>query len=293
MSNQIVLRADASQIKTFIRCPQRWFYEYKMSIKPRGYKASKPLDKGTLLHALLDIYYNNWHIIGQTAAANLAIRKAKTVTQLTPEEIKFCQDRFIQYVGYWKFANQEFIPAAVEVGFSKIIHDSPLFLFILEGRIDLIVENDKEKIFVDHKSQSRVYDHYKFDPQFCSYALALGSSRGIINYIGTQDKVTENTFRRTPLFFSTQQIKIWEEELIDWFRQMAMMLMANKYQKRRTSCKEGTQECLYTTICEQPNNNLTQIMIKSHYEEVEPWQPWKIPEEEEKNGNKILKITHT
>lgn len=275
MPNQLILKIDSSQIKTFLVCPQKWYYEYFLSIARRDRKRVSYFDTGSYLHGMLDIYYKNWVRMGHFDAAQYSINIAKQSGSLTPEEVEFCQVRFSQYVTFWQ-AN-EFIPAIiggrpqVELGFSKVLYESPQYLFILEGRIDLITN---QGLFVDHKSQKRAYDHYKFDPQFISYAWAMNMKNGMINYIGTQDKLHEKSFRRMTLAFSSAQLKHWEERLKEIFFSMAGMIQTKKFNRNETECNY----CPYNTLCETIEPQILHQLINIQYEPVPRWVPWTFSE---------------
>ena len=56
MPEKFNLTLDASQIYEFQMCPLLWYYHYKENLRLIGL-ATNALDKGTLVHNLLDLYY--------------------------------------------------------------------------------------------------------------------------------------------------------------------------------------------------------------------------------------------
>lgn len=281
MTNRIVIIADASQVKTFLECHKRWYYEYVLKIQQKGLE-KQALDTGTVLHALVEVYYKHLKREGPILSRQLALATLKRNmprVSLTPDEIQFCKDRFLAYL-LWTQANHcEFIPVEVngkpqvEIGFSKILIETPQFLFIVEGKIDLIAQMGKERFVVDHKSQSRKYDHYEFDPQFRTYTWASNVRQGIVNYLGTQQKITEDTFRRLTFAHSTMQVQEWEERLKVIFYQMAGCIVANHFEKNEMSCVKFYR-CQYTNLCESINPQTRDQLIKFNYEEKPKWEPW-------------------
>src|SRR6267143_4227287 len=55
--NKFNLILDASQIYEYQTCPLKWYYNYKENLR-LGISDTTAMDKGTLIHNLLELYYN-------------------------------------------------------------------------------------------------------------------------------------------------------------------------------------------------------------------------------------------
>ena len=156
--SKFTLTLDASQIQLYQTCPLAWYYSYKENLDLAGISQKVAADKGTLVHDLLDIYYNlrardplgnklsqAQDAIGLFISKDITkelfpdgeIEKGKVVT--TTEELEFfiC-NRFILYVQRW--INDDFnvsinngIPG-VELGFSKLLYENSEVRFILDRK---------------------------------------------------------------------------------------------------------------------------------------------------------------
>ena len=192
--------------------------------------------------------------------------------------------RFGQYIFRWAATGNDFKPlvnkgkAAVEVGFSVILYEDSEYLFIIEGRLDLITEVNEVTFWVDHKSQERFATLYRFKPQFMTYALAT-KLPGIINYIGLQKELQNNSLRRTELItFPKWRLDAWETYLIsNVFIPLAKTLALNKgFQSNYESCGGSfdSYPCQFTEICECGSEEMKEQVKKFKYVEIERWKPW-------------------
>lgn len=209
------LTLDASQISTYLKCPLMWYYAYHERLQLSSLK-TEALDKGTLVHELLAIYYNLKD--SSPCARDEAIETFKAIHGDIYHELEFMCNRFALYTERWK--NSDFkvltnngIPG-VEIGFSKLLYENDAVRFIVEGRIDLLSTIQGIPCFVDHKTQSKVNYLYHYTPQFKTYAWATGYRYGIINYFGLQQKYEEGkTFRQDLVSFNEDMILDWEKRL--------------------------------------------------------------------------------
>lgn len=173
----------------------------------------------------------------------------------------------------------------VEVGFSHKLYEDESRLYILEGRIDLIgqIAPNCEEGWADHKFQSRERDLYLKSIQFRNYSLVLERSLGVVNYIRFAKKVEKGkTFKRAIISFSRQEIRDWEEEVLDIFHRVE--LYQNRLERHElekedhewSSCagKFG-YPCDFTKICDYYRNpELTQLTIEQSYKKKPEWRPW-------------------
>lgn len=303
MSDKFALTLDSSQINEYMKCPLMWFYHYKMNLRKRD-EDSEARDKGTLIHTLLDIYYNflaNDPKCNpfQAANATVDIFKSTQSTQLmfpnmsmlsvTSLEAFLC-DRFQDYVK--RYAFDDFLVtkhnglSPVELGFTKPIYEDSDYLFCISGRIDLIpIYGNVGRIWVDHKTQERRSDLYYWKVQFLTYCLATGLNWGMVNYFGLQKNYDPKiTFRRTVLEVPNWKIEEWHKKLIHIFKSIAYILQTCKGAeetyfyalKNEASCAGAFEShpCMYTTLCETENKAMKEILKENAYVRVKEWQPY-------------------
>src|SRR5947208_16161364 len=148
-SEKFTLTLDASQIYEFQMCPLLWYYHYKENLRLIGL-AVDALDKGTLVHNLLDLYYGlRWEepkvseLIHAQEAIN-SFKQSKITESYFPNEFKELEEflclRFLLYVQRYQYQdfNLKIGSKPVELGFSKLLYEDDEVRFIVEGRIDLI-----------------------------------------------------------------------------------------------------------------------------------------------------------
>lgn len=162
----------------------------------------------------------------------------------------------------------------VEQGFSYELLNNEDFLFVLEGRIDLIGSLSGQMCWMDHKFQGRKRGLYKKSIQFRNYALVTNLSIGVINYIRMAKIIESDTLQRVIVSFPPWDRAAWKAELIEIYKSIALS-METGTPKNRSSCagKYG-YECQYTKICEESNLITIQAIKETNYKKREKWSPW-------------------
>lgn len=312
-----ILTLDSSQIACFLACPRQWHYSYRMRLSSISGPPSTAMIMGTYLHHLLDNYYKaiaKGETISQAREAGMAFEPEQHVLcricgqpcnnhnpliteddihdlpdpvpfPLSPEDRKMVKMRFMDYT--MTYAANDFIPhspESVEVGFSEAIYEDDDYLFVLEGKIDLLASfKPYDRVVVDHKSQMRKHDLYTRRIQFKNYAMIDKANVFIINYIRFNKVTTPDTYQRVAVPFSQAQHEQWRKYLIGIYKNIARAVKdsdsdPNYWLKSASnpnwaSC-DGLYgyECQFTGICEEPG--LAEQKIKNLYHIKEEWKPW-------------------
>jgi hypothetical protein len=302
MPKQILI-LDSSQLSTFLECAQKW-HLVNIECLTKSNTVDDPISAGTLMHKYLEIYYN---AKGVGLSVDQATRKAldfdpdaidvtdKHSYPLGKEIRQQLINRFLEYTMVYGQEDYEvackpehFIDIdsnglpldsyrqkpLVEQGFSYELANTSEYLFILEGRIDFIGSTHGNPLWMDHKLQFRKRSLYKKRIQFRNYSLALGYNLGIINYIRMAKDASKETLVREPISFSTNENRLWKQELTDIYieilREQKQGLRLN-----RDSCdgKYG-YKCQFTDVCEEYDTK-TQAAVKNRdFIKKEKWTPW-------------------
>lgn len=280
--SKFCLAADSTQILAYLQCPQMWNFAYKRNLVHR-YTPTDQMDKGTIMHGLLERYYHaiikggNFLDAQQFAIKELGeeIKKFK----LTKDDFMFIKQRFVQYA--IAYSSNDVTPLKVECGFSIPIYESNDFFFVLEGRIDMICTyRDGQRVIMDTKTQDREYYYHPKSIQFKDYCLASGINHGFINYIRWHKDVKENTFERKAFYFSNLELMRWKEKLITIFSGMAHTIMTKKYEKRLATCQNAGwgKPCEFMDICPEwvPNKQTRKGLTQIYYMKRPEWKPWEL-----------------
>ena len=287
----LTLALDASQLTIFCKCPEMWKYSYRENIVRKGIKR-EALDMGTVIHGLLDAYYRGiWQGMKKDAAMAYAVSRLDSFRQLVkldPEVFRFLGNRFMFYVMLNKTDNWKIITVikegkkepAIEQGFSISLVKNDSFHFVLEGKIDLLVETPNGlRVVIDHKTQGRKYDYYGQSIQARTYSFATGFRYFQHNYIGLQEKAKPEYFRRSePVYMSAKDQERWRKWLIGKFYAAASMIMENSFYNHRNpaTCSDAGfgKQCQYTRVCEKDDLIVIEQTKHAFFEERKPWEPW-------------------
>jgi hypothetical protein len=161
----------------------------------------------------------------------------------------------------------------VEQGFSYELLNDRDYLFVLEGRIDLIGTISNQLIWMDHKFQGRRHDLYKKNIQFRNYSLATNLTMGIVNYIRLHKEVTKDTLQRDIVSFGPRERMLWREELIEIYKHIAADRAYARKNRGACAGRFGIP-CEFTKICEESELVTIEAVKNTYYKKREEWKPW-------------------
>ena len=280
------LALDSTKITSYLTCPTMFNYEHEVGIVKTG-RDRTALDKGTVMHGLVERYYKKlWE--GETTSNAMGfslsqLGELKKEVDLTDEVFSLLSRRFIEYCSNYKddklqIESSLFNKPSIEVGFSVPILDTPDFYFVLEGRIDLIATLGGIKLFIDHKTQERKKDLYPYSIQFMNYALVTGLRHGMVNYIGLSKEVNKDTFRRKLIYYGELKLQQWKKKVIDIF----FKVLGDKKRDQNFAMCGGMYgyPCQYHELCEQTDPSIRNGLIQVQFEKRAEWKPWRLGEED-------------
>lgn len=272
---------DMSQYDMFRLCEQRYDFRYnKNKVLP---DKSAPLDRGTLVHLICEIYYQSLKDgIQYQDAVNLALTKAKVYgtihTGLDNDTINRVIDVMEEYFDYWRVADQRFQIVEVEKPFMYVLYEDDEVRMHLAGKIDLIVsDNQYTNLPYDHKSYDRSYDVGRMSNQFKNYVNATKSNFLIVNKIGFQKTLKPHEkFLRPPLSFDHLMLEQWKNNVIKVVFKYLECVAENYWPLNETSCDKFNRRCEYYDICDSSGQEAKLFKLSSNYIDVEPWDVTKI-----------------
>lgn len=310
---RLTLIADSTQISAFDECPQLHDYEYAQSLVQINqtdpdltFQIPDKIAMGSLGHKYLEIYYRSKGMGSDLAfSARNALDfdpdkedKIDPEFPLARENRDKVRNRFKDYLmtyggNDYEIATKRHLEVIVrnglpcdvavdrpivEQGFAYPLLDTSEYLFVLEGKIDLMCHSRGELFWLDHKWQQRKRLLYRKSIQFRNYALATGLPLGMINYVRLAEKVDKDTFVRDPITFTPGEMHAWKEELTEIFIRMAKARSASapgELERHRSACpgKFGNP-CKYIPLCDIPYKDQRLAHQKMFYTKGREWRPW-------------------
>jgi len=260
-----------------MRCERYYDLSVNELLQPKGQNFGQ--SRGTRFHNLLYLFYKaKIHKKPFEKCCSDSLRYLRILGKyLEAREYMLTARKFAEYCAYYRSENIQ--PLAVEKGFSKILFENKDYLFIYEGRIDFIGKfmNDSSRYWVDHKTESRKEDLNPNSFQFLGYSWAVGTTNGLINYIGFQDtKGPAEAFRRTIITHRRELLEEWREQAIHIYFRIANLHRHGYYIKNRTQCKPyQCNPCMYADICDQTNpRKISAIIQEGFVRRKTPWKAW-------------------
>jgi len=247
MRNIVLSPSRQDKIQT---CPRKFYFNHvlnKSMIEKPSYFV-----EGEFLHFILEHYYKmkmkgelNLGLLieiarQQALKLSLTIEKSEELIKLFQEYQLFHQNESWQVLG-------------VEEAFAKVLYeDEKLDLrIIVQGKIDLRVQQQGITILVDHKKISQNRTPVERNNQILTYCFATEARDFIINQIGTQKSLkTKDKFQRPYFNISEHQIGEWMESTIYSAFEIVRCYERNYFPARLTGCNYQGHKCEFYNVCQ-------------------------------------------
>ena len=305
MSEQVIIRIDASMLNAYETCPKSFQYRYRQNIVPKEYKVS--LGKGDFMHKLLANHYKlkQEHKIDYNKIVDRTLELSKQLSITCDLSAEVCEELTHIYKLYADHYQGEYYKIlGVEKFFSKILLDTPSIKIIIEGRIDLITQEEDNSISpIDHKTYARNYTTVSLNNQFMTYCFVLGVNSLIKNKIGLQKTMLskkvngdpllttltpnkkmppEKRFTREVFSYSTDLLEEWKTDKISSILEIVRNEQQGRYRRLHTQC-DRYGGCPYVMVCSSPNGKRNEI-INTHYMEIPEWDASKGDDNADENS---------
>lgn len=269
--SKFIVSFDSQRLNTLQSCPERFRlrFDEKLELPELG----EGIRKGSMMHILLKHYYLQKMEGRSSSDAGIYVldnyRKFLDDVEFMVSDVHGEVIRvFAEYCKF--YANETWIPIAVEQPFSTPIYEDDELIVVYEGIIDLRVEipGMTERPIIDHKTSSRRQYVDNLDNQFIGYAFATGESMGFVNAI--EFKQAPDKFFRPPLPFDRALKQTWLMSVVDSAREYLTYEATGVWPRRIRSCNADKFPCIYRDICK--GDERTQKWVKeTRFKVVKEW----------------------
>jgi len=289
-SDKLVVSIDSQWLETLQECHRKMDYKFVKNLRP--IKTSEALEKGSLLHEILDIFYQSY---GEAydERVKLAIAHGQRYAiklSLPMEDCSAVIFQFREYADHYKMdgwrpllapdSTGKMIPL-IEHTFSIVLHEDEEIKIIYSGKIDLVAETPVGIILVDHKSESRKSDPSTLTNQFIGYVNALKIYNMWINKVGFQKTLSRaERFRRYIKSYNPDWVEEWKVGIIQDIKRAALALQSGVCYPNFTACDRSFWGCEYKSLCETTKDN-REFKAKTFFMVGEPWDPYGKPKNKE------------
>lgn len=297
-----ILAIDSQILTSYQSCKRKYDLSFRKNIRSKT--TEPPLEKGTLLHSVFEIYYS---LIGdciseksdifkevkeaglefggsradRMAVAQYAIdcgRYIATKQNLDSEEVQTVLYQCGEYFKYYH--HDQHHPIAVEQVGSKVIYEDADVKFLYTFKIDLVVEKGNRIIPVDHKTASRRSEPSDMNNQFMGYCFGLGVNTIMVNRIGFQKTLPPNQrFERFQFTYTPARLGEWVENTVHTMFDILDSHDNDLYPFNFTSCDKYSG-CAYRVICGS-DPAIREVKLERHFQIVNQWDPATMLEETE------------
>ncbi len=305
---------DSTQVSSFQYCHQMWKLEHDEHLTLSNAKPNDAMTMGSFGHEMLELFYK-YRAVGSDIGKSLekalefnpdqefckcghgkkyhtideppnpcthckCLNFEPTLYPLNEEQRTLVRERVRLCV--YTYINDDFVPTSpdhVEVGFSHLLQETDDHIYILEGKMDMLMPHRGMKTWTDHKFQMSAHDLYTKDIQFRNYDLVARAPVACINYIRLTKKVDNTTFVRKWFGFSEVERQFWERQLIRIYDKVLKIkregITPDDYEWGQCKGRFIGRTCAFTQLCEEAY--LPQVVEnrkKTLYHIKQEWKPW-------------------
>lgn len=263
-----IINIDSSILNTIQQCARKTHYSYIENLQPQ--KKDEALEKGDLMHKMLEVYYSmrlddganersalweelitlagivpNGDPVHRGIEAGIYFASQMSIASDVSEEVV---DQFKSYCEFYQY--DEWHPVAVEEVGNKVLYESDDVKIVYNFKIDLVAEKGRIVIPFDHKTGSRRQEPSSLSNQFIGYCYGLSTSNILVNKIGFQKSLKPaERFQRFVLPVDSTRIQEWINNSIYWTLQWNKFLEEDYFPMNLTSCDKYSG-CIFKRVCE-------------------------------------------
>lgn len=280
-----------SSLDLFLTCKKKFKFAHLLRKTLPPHEKPYPLDRGTLVHQGLEVYFNQLalgvHFNDRLhAALNIIKVKASDVTQSNvdiTEQLPIILSSVEQSCTFWRFEDEQLEILEVEAPFDFVLYEDDYVRIIISGKEDLIVNKPSfqgsasyTNLPYDHKSSERSFPRDRLNNQFIIYTIPLNSNFLIVNEVGQQKTLKpEEKFKRIPLSFDSLVVEKWKKETIDIILNEYLISMTrDHFPMNTTACRKFGRLCEFHKVCNASGEAAAAWNLESGYVMRDPWDKY-------------------
>ena len=251
-----IVTISPSEAEVLLRCETEHHYQYDEGFQAQSRNEGQ--DKGTLVHELTKVYYRRKLAIlkkedpGPPLDEQLTAMRLKMVPKLGlgPDDIQHVNKTVQEYFTFYQDEGWE--PRAVEEWFHYPLFESDRTIYILYGKMDIIVfVPRKDKLMVvDTKSGARIYQSSPLDVQPMAYCLGSGITTFCRNNIGLQKSLKiEERFTRPIWPYDPEQLEEFRVNLCNKLLLYEVNTALGRYPMNNSACMRNFRKCDFHDVC--------------------------------------------
>lgn len=286
MSDKLSIVLDASMYDMFRLCEQRFDYRYNLNLiqRPSGFGKSttSPLDKGNMIHAGCESYYESLRLgtdySTAVGIAEISMRSSAAVNDFDDDDIRIVLDTMEEYFDYWRFEDQLLTINAVEQPFMYLLYEDEDIKIFMSGKIDILFSKDSYiNAPMDHKSFSRSGPVNDMSNQFKNYCNFTKSNILMVNRIGLQKTLKPHEkFLRVPVSYDYLILEQWKVNVVKVCKYYVSCAVNESWSMNETSCDKFNRKCDYLELCRSSGAEAIRFKIENNFVKTEPWDVTKV-----------------
>lgn len=278
---------DMSSFDLFETCEQKYNYRHNQLKTEPIHKKSKALDKGSLGHEGLEVYYK---LLKEQIP--FADRMHKAIERINffssdPEQcnleeidIRTVISAVEQSCDYWRFEDEQFEILEVERAFAYVLYEDDFIRIVITGKIDLLVNipsigrrSGYTNHPLDHKTYERDSEVPELSNQFQNYCVATNSFFLTVNRVGLQKTLKpEDKFQRPLLSYDASILNQWKRNTKNIIlRRYLDCIATGEWDMNFTSCFKFNRRCEYYEICKTGNYEDKMYKLTADFATTSPW----------------------
>jgi hypothetical protein len=260
MANKEIVVFDSQRLASVQSCGYKYHLTFERDLIP--VEKQRALEYGDLIHRMLQTYYTI-HKYRSRWPAHFSMKRMIQICErvaeyyapsleLELEDVEEALRTFREYVEFYWGERLETI--AVEQVGSKVMYEDDNLIILYESKIDWIVSMANVKVMcVDHKTYSRRDETLGLSNQFMGYCWMTGTTNLMVNKIGKQKTIKpKEKFLRPIMSYPPPVLEEWRRNAVYWIKEALRWKREEYYPKSFTSCKNGSNICIFRTVCEAP-----------------------------------------
>jgi len=297
---------DASMLKTFLDCPQKFAYKYVDHLRLRGAVNWKS-ELGSWWSSTMQLYYNSFRqgdltkeLVAEFALEAWNDRKMSAFATSVPKSytdfggeaaavlmaLRYFDETFDYDNNHWKVLS-------VEEGAGRrrellVGETSKVRVYYITLPDLMVLIDDKKLVPVDHKTKDYIDTRlqHQFNPhlQTCGYiwtaryfatqqSLEITTNECLINVAARNEPgprtKNDQRFKRIPIHYNPEQLDFWALRVLKAAERMRTCIETGFWDWNDESCHKYNG-CEFRPLDSAPQDARLQV-LKSSYVQKEPW----------------------